>query len=276
MAFAYRISQLLVNNVTNQGEKLVQFDKKLKCYPMRYETIYASQFLVNRLEYAHVVDDIRDDGDIIQFHLNTNQTVMVLLIERVMSVSDVRHYYAENTAKGIHTLMMVWADVFLPRDGDKYVPDDWMQILLSLHGGKIYGYEVAGRDAFFFPVHMKGHAIKRKVRYGNIVNYAAIGGTTVNTLNPYMPGKWYVGGFENNEQGYRQYSAADKGTFADPLLAHFDVLGLTRNADEAAVKRAYRTLERLYHPDLNDSDDADDRMKRINAAYTKIMKELEG
>lgn len=242
---------------------------------MRYETIYASQFLVNRLEYARVVEDIRDDGDIIQLDLNTGQKVMLLLIERVATVGDVRHYYAENTAKGIHTLMLMWVDVFLPLDGDDYVPDDWMQILLSLHGGKIYGYEVAGRDAFFFPVYMQGRNLKRKVHYGTIVNYAAIAGKTVNTLNPYMPGKWHVADFENTEQGYRQYSASDKGTLADPLLVHFDVLGLARNADIEAVKRAYRTLARLYHPDLNDGDDSDERMKRINFAYTKIMKELE-
>ena len=88
---------------------------------MRFETIYASQFLVNRLDYARVVTHIKDDGDIIQLDLTTGQKVMVLLIERVMNVSDIQHYYIENTARGIHTLMMVWADVFLPDDGDMYV-----------------------------------------------------------------------------------------------------------------------------------------------------------
>lgn len=242
---------------------------------MRFETIYASQFLVNRLDYARVVTRIKDDGDIIQLDLTTGQKVMVLLIERVMNVSDIQHYYVENTARGIHTLMMVWADVFLPDDGDMYVLDDWMQILVSLHGGKIYGYEVAGRDAFYFPVYMQGNTLRRKVHYGNIVNYAAIGGETVHTLNPYMPGEWYVAGFENEEQRYRNYSTTDTNTFADPLLSHFDVLGLPRQADQSAVKRAYHTLARLYHPDVNDSHDADSRMKRINAAYTKIMREFE-
>lgn len=242
---------------------------------MRFETIYASQFLVNRLKYASVVDNIRDDGDIITLKLNTRQTVMLLLIERIMNVSDVQHYYAENSAKGIYTVMMVWSDVFLPGDGDTYILNDWMQILTALHGDKIYGYEVAGRDAFFFPVYMKGRTLKRKVRYGTVVNYAAIGGKVVNTLNPYMPGQWYVGGFEHEEQSYRNYSSTDIGTEHDPLLAHFVVLGLTRNANVDAVKRAYRTLARLYHPDVNDGQDTDSRMKRINMAYTKIMKDFE-
>ncbi|MGJ3240710.1 MAG: DnaJ domain-containing protein [Anaerolineae bacterium] len=242
---------------------------------MRYETIYASQFLVNRLDYAHIVDDIRDDGDIIQLRLSNNQIVMVLLIERVMNVSDVRHYYAENSARGIHTLMMVWADVFLPRDGDTYLLDDWMQILLALHGDKIYAYEIAGRDAFFFPVYMQGRTLQRKVRYGEIVNYAGIGGQVVNTLNPHMPGRWYVGNFEQDDQRYRHFSTAGKNIADDPLNAYFNTLGLPRNAQADAVKRAYRTLARLYHPDVNTSDDADERMKRINRAYTHIMKEFE-
>lgn len=242
---------------------------------MRFETIVASQFIVNRLNYAHVVDNIRDDGDIVTLILNTGQTVMLLLIERAMNISDIKHYYAENSAKGIHTLMMVWADVFLPSDGDHYVLDDWMQILTALHGDKVYAYQVAGRDAFFFPVHMKGRTLQRKIRYGTVVNYAAIGGKVVNTLNPYMPGKWYVGGFEYLEQNYRYYRDTDSGTDDDPLRVHFDVLGLAGNADADTVKRAYRTLARLYHPDVNEGQDADNRMKRINIAYTKIMKDFE-
>lgn len=241
---------------------------------MRFETIYASQYLVYRLDYARVVDKIRDDGDIILLDLNTGQSVMILLIERVMTLGDIQHYYQENTAKGIHTLMLIWADVFLPRDGEMYQLDDWMRLLVSLHGDKLYAYEVAGRDAFFFPVHMKGKTYHRRVRYGNIVNYAAIGGKQVGTLNPYMPGEWLVGGFEHEEQSYRTYSTTDTGTFADPLLPSFNILGLPRNADETSVKRAYYTLARLYHPDVNDSADADERMKGINAAYTIIMKEF--
>ncbi len=242
---------------------------------MRFETIYASQYLVNRLDYARVVDHIRDDGDIIQLDLNTGQRVMVLLIERSMNVSDVQHYYAENTAKGIYTLMMVWAPVFLPGDGDIYQLDDWMQILVTLHGDKIYGYEVAGRDAFFFPVHMKGRTLKRHIRYGTIVDYASIGGSTVNTLNPYMPGQWQVGGFGYDEQGYRHYASSDIGTESDPMKVYFDVLGLPRYADSQTVKRAYYTLARLYHPDVNAGVDDDNRMKQINNAYAKIMKDFE-
>lgn len=236
---------------------------------MRFETINASQFLVYRLDYARAVKSIRDEGDIILLNLQNDEQVMILFIERGMNLNEVRHYYADNSSKGIHTLMILWVDMFLPRDGQTYLLNDWMQVLVALHGDKMYGYEVAGRDAFFFPVHMLGKGRERRVRYGNIINYAAIGGAQVNTLNPYMPGKWYVGGFEHTKQTYRTTSTTD----TRPLLAYYDVLGLPLNADLDAIKRAYRTLARLYHPDVNDAHDADDRMKRINRAYTKIMNE---
>ncbi|MEO1643660.1 MAG: hypothetical protein AAFR67_00630 [Chloroflexota bacterium] len=117
---------------------------------MRFETINASQFLVHRLDYAQAVKSIRDEGDIILLDLQNDKQVMILIIERGMHLNEVRHYYKDNTRKGIYTLMILWVDMFLPRDGETYVLDDWMHVLVSLHGGKMYGYEVAGRDAFFF------------------------------------------------------------------------------------------------------------------------------
>lgn len=48
---------------------------------------------------------------------------------------------------------------------------------------------------------------------------------------------------------------------------YYSVLGVTRNADEAAIKRAYRELARKYHPDVNKSADAEERFKALNEAH---------
>ncbi len=48
---------------------------------------------------------------------------------------------------------------------------------------------------------------------------------------------------------------------------YYEVLGVGRDADENAIKSAYRRLARQYHPDVNKSDDAEERFKEINEAY---------
>lgn len=56
----------------------------------------------------------------------------------------------------------------------------------------------------------------------------------------------------------------------------YKVLGVSPNATDEEVKKAYRELARKYHPDkYRDSDLADvanEKMKEINAAYEEIQK----
>ncbi|MFA0964783.1 DnaJ domain-containing protein [Roseivirga sp. BDSF3-8] len=49
---------------------------------------------------------------------------------------------------------------------------------------------------------------------------------------------------------------------------HYDILGLTPKANEHAIKKAYRSLARKHHPDVNSgSEEAEERFKKITAAY---------
>lgn len=51
----------------------------------------------------------------------------------------------------------------------------------------------------------------------------------------------------------------------------YKVLGLTRDASDEDVKRAYRALAKKYHPDLNPGDqEAARRMQEVNEAYDQI------
>ena len=48
---------------------------------------------------------------------------------------------------------------------------------------------------------------------------------------------------------------------------YYEVLGVSRNATEEEIKRAFRRLARQYHPDVNKEKGAEARFKEINEAY---------
>jgi molecular chaperone DnaJ len=48
---------------------------------------------------------------------------------------------------------------------------------------------------------------------------------------------------------------------------YYEVLGVSRTATEVEIKRAYRTMARKYHPDVNNDAGAEDTFKEINEAH---------
>ena len=55
---------------------------------------------------------------------------------------------------------------------------------------------------------------------------------------------------------------------ADTKRDYYEVLGVDKNADEATIKKAYRTLAKKYHPDMNPGDkEAEAKFKEVNEAY---------
>ena len=49
---------------------------------------------------------------------------------------------------------------------------------------------------------------------------------------------------------------------------YYDVLGVSRNADESQIKKAYRKLAKMYHPDTNAGNaEAEQKFKEVTEAY---------
>ena len=59
----------------------------------------------------------------------------------------------------------------------------------------------------------------------------------------------------------------------------YSILGVSRDASDEEIKKAYRKLSRIYHPDANinnpNKDQAEAKFKEIQQAYQQIMKEKE-
>ncbi|MCR4589326.1 MAG: molecular chaperone DnaJ [Lachnospiraceae bacterium] len=58
---------------------------------------------------------------------------------------------------------------------------------------------------------------------------------------------------------------------AEQKRDYYEVLGVDKNADDAAIKKAYRVLAKKYHPDMNPGDkNAEAKFKEASEAYAVL------
>jgi molecular chaperone DnaJ len=73
----------------------------------------------------------------------------------------------------------------------------------------------------------------------------------------------------------KKYQSGSEGVrmMEDP----YQVLGVSRDASDEEIKKAYRKLAKKYHPDLHPGDpEAEKQMQRINSAYERIKNPEQG
>jgi len=54
-------------------------------------------------------------------------------------------------------------------------------------------------------------------------------------------------------------------------FAYYEILGIKRDAKQSEVKQAYFKLAKIYHPDVNNEDDARETFDKITEAYTTLI-----
>ena len=58
---------------------------------------------------------------------------------------------------------------------------------------------------------------------------------------------------------------------AETKRDYYEVLGVSKDADDAALKKAYRTLAKKYHPDTNQGNpEAEAKFKEASEAYAVL------
>ncbi len=51
------------------------------------------------------------------------------------------------------------------------------------------------------------------------------------------------------------------------MKTYYDILGISKQADKTVIRKAFKHLVLIYHPDTNKSPEAEERFKEINEAY---------
>jgi hypothetical protein len=236
---------------------------------MRFDSRRISSFLVEELQKARPLLEVTDDsGDLIRVSMASGETVSIYLIESPITVYEIKGIVVANTEAGIYSLFILWGDLFLPIEGSRYRPDDWMATLLALGKDKIYGFDAYGGDRLIFPVYFEGNGLERAIHHGKPINPARLNCLHVHTRSPYISGVWWMADFEPRGENQRVFQRR-------ALRSYYDLLGVHDRATRTTVKRAYRRLARKYHPDVNRSPEATLRMQQINDAYNRIMDELD-
>lgn len=255
---------------------------------VRFDTYNASAHLVRQLENSGVVSVIHDGADNLLVELSSGEFISIYLIETRFPTYELLTTLTANAEDDVYSLVILWSDMFLHREGQPFEPDEWLQSLVELYGGKVYAYDVFGKDIRIFPAYFEQIAPSTAtvtkayhIRYGDDIDVTLLGCDVI-TLEGHsrMRGTWRIADFTHEHQN-RKYSTGESRAKqrVNPRipgeLSPWDVLQLAPVDDRETIKRAYRRLARRYHPDINGSREATGQMQALNQAYDAILRLLD-
>lgn len=243
-----------------------------------YHAAFASSYFLESLRFTGQLGKLfANGGDILYFALPTGEAISAHFIDSALPLYEIRNTLKDNMSKGIATIYLLWADMMLPNDGQRYVirqADDWMEALYWLYGDTIYGYDVYDGAISLFPVYFRGEGLVRLAEFGPALDFHHLGTRNVKTTLAGLNGTWRVADF-GGARGHA-HDPARQHAHTEALGEYYALLGIDADASRDAIKRAYRDLARRLHPDTNREADAHDRMQQLNDAYVQIIASLAG
>lgn len=246
---------------------------------VRFDTYNASAHFVRQLEASGVASVVHDGGDNLLVELAGGELISIYLIETRIPAYELRLTLSDNDTEGVYSLFILWSDMFLHSEGYAFQPEDWLLALVHLYGGKVYAFDVYGKDIRIFPAYFERVSGQEyHIRYGKDINVTHLGCGVAQVSHADIRGAWKIADFAHEPAARRADQQQKRSHTAPaaprPLRTAWEVLGLSPVRDPELVKQAYRRLARRYHPDLNQSTEATLQMQRLNAAYDAIMREL--
>ncbi|MBZ0294006.1 MAG: DnaJ domain-containing protein [Anaerolineae bacterium] len=147
-------------------------------------------------------------------------------------------------------------------------PSEALQLLLNVYNNKVYVAKTTGQVRIY-PVYFDE---AWRASYGKPIDLADLSCDYTLVESVHIDGVRHIADFERSY--YHADSFSGVATLQrHPLQEFYDVLGVTVDASEDIIKKAYRQKAHENHPDRDPSPDATHRMQQINQAYDEIMKQ---
>lgn len=241
------------------------------------------------------------DDRFILIKMDTGDLVVIYLIDVELSLRDIKKALTDNTAQNIFTLFVISEDL-IPSDGETLEFMSFLKALHTVYHEKIYVYRVDEHGIVIFPVRFRAkrqgadyqaiyrspidleHLAVEHIETGYPINgfwatahFKRKVETALDSQSQQRPfGDFFYQQQQQTQTHHQNYSGSSrKSPKNHSMRRHYQILGIALHASEEEIRGAYRRLARQYHPDLNTSPSAKERMQEINLAYREIMRQFE-
>lgn len=227
----------------------------------------------------------------------------VYILRGAPKIRDLKATLRENSRGGIGTLFITHRDL-LPAVEESVKVPDWQEALAALNDGWIYAYGVQDNQLGLMQVHYTSLGVKGTYRIWQLDDFS-IDNVTVRKrdVSEGLRGTWHIADIAstaykrrvNSERANQRFHYRTKYTREVPhgapnqnhagnkqqqhtatdkkqLDAYYRMLGVPDNADEKAIKAAFRQMALKVHPDVSalPRAEANQRIKQLNEAYDFI------